>query len=67
MYYEIRDIKVGRGARSKYTYARLYNSNGELIISATLDYIILALGDNNRFPTGTRVVYVNAVTSAPLC
>lgn len=35
----IRNIRRGEGHRAKYVYASLYGPDGELLISATLDYI----------------------------
>jgi hypothetical protein len=35
----IRDIHPGKGERAGYIYASLYDKNGVLLISATLDYI----------------------------
>lgn len=35
----IKDIQRGTGSRSCYVYACLYNDDGELLISATLDHI----------------------------
>lgn len=38
--YIIKNIERGKGARNQYMYASLYNAEtGELLISATLDYI----------------------------
>ena len=35
----IGNIRRGKGSRSKYVYASLYGPTGELLISATLEYI----------------------------
>ena len=35
----IKDIRPGKGKRINYVYASLYGPDGELLISATLDYI----------------------------
>lgn len=35
----ITNIRLGEGHRSKYVYANLIGPDGELLISATLDYI----------------------------
>lgn len=35
----IRNIRRGDGARASYVYASLYGPDGELMISATLEYI----------------------------
>ena len=35
----IRDIRQGTGSRAHLVYARLYNRDGDLLISATLIYI----------------------------
>lgn len=40
---KIIDIQRGKGSRSCYTYAKLVNKDGELLIAATLDYIVEAL------------------------
>ena len=40
MKYSIVNIRKGKGNRSNIIYAKLVDENGELIISATLDYII---------------------------
>lgn len=39
----VTNIRRGAGARSKNVYAELRDSNGELLISATLDYITAEL------------------------
>lgn len=41
----ITDIRRGKGERAIYTYAKLLNSKGELLISADLDYIVSRLED----------------------
>ena len=58
------DIKRGTGNRSHYIYAALVNEKGELLISATLDYIVDALAI--RLPGGltTDNLYpINPVTT----
>ena len=35
----IKNIRPGKGLRKQYVYASLYSPDGELLISATLDYI----------------------------
>ena len=35
----IRDIRPGTGGREQWVYASLYGPEGELLISATLEYI----------------------------
>jgi hypothetical protein len=39
----ISNIKVGKDAREKFTYARLDDTDGTLGISATVDYIVRAI------------------------
>jgi hypothetical protein len=39
----ITDIRRGRAGRSDWIYAKLVRPDGELLISATLDYILDAL------------------------
>jgi hypothetical protein len=40
---KIIDIQRGKGERSCYTYAKLVNKDGKVLIGATLDYIVEAL------------------------
>jgi hypothetical protein len=40
---QVVDIRRGRGARAGIVYAKLVDKDGNLLISATLDYITSAL------------------------
>lgn len=44
----ITNIRRGKGSRKNLVYAHLMDSNGNLVISATLDYIYNALTDPER-------------------
>jgi hypothetical protein len=44
---KIINIKRGTGDRSKFIYAQLVDDNDNLIISATLNYIIARLNDGS--------------------
>ena len=44
---EIVDIKRGKGSRNKFIYARLIGPDGNLLISATLDYIYERLTESD--------------------
>lgn len=39
----IKNIRRGTGSRERFIYGDLYSSKGELLISATLDYILKEL------------------------
>jgi hypothetical protein len=61
--YTIKNVRRGKAGRSKFVYADLYNAEGELSISAGLDYIINAIKDNKYKveldgETLERIVYV---------
>jgi len=45
MKYTITNIRKGKGNRSHTLYAQLRDENNELVISATLDYVVMALKD----------------------
>jgi hypothetical protein len=40
---KITNVRRGKGARQVYIYAQLQSASGEILISATLDYIMQAL------------------------
>jgi hypothetical protein len=42
---QITDVRRGKGYRAKWVYAKLVSANGEILISATLPYIMQALAD----------------------
>jgi hypothetical protein len=44
----ITNIRRGKGIREAIIYAHLEDKDGNLIISATLEYIVAALNDKNR-------------------
>lgn len=46
----ITNIKRGKGERSCYIYATLVNEKGEILISATLDYIVDTLTERLPIP-----------------
>lgn len=39
----ITDIRRGKGERAIYTYAKLRNERGEVVVNATLDYIMMVV------------------------
>lgn len=41
----IENIRRGKGKQKRYLYGRLVDSKGELLISATLDYIVKRIGE----------------------
>lgn len=59
----ITDIRRGKGNRAIYTYANLRNERGEIIIHATLDYIVDALDE--RMP-GKLEPIPNKITETEL-
>lgn len=41
----ITDIRRGKGERAIYTYAKLRNERGEVVVNADLDYIVRVFAD----------------------
>lgn len=51
----ITDIRRGKGERAIYTYAKLRNEKGEVVINGTLDYIVDQLEE--RLPSKPEIDY----------